>query len=71
MWLLVHIILAILVELISGFSVESCFVALCHALFSFRDFSVSQLNLNFNFLHCLGLIDLFSANDHAEISACI
>ena len=27
--------------------------------------------LNFNFLHCLGLIDMFSANEHAEIFACI
>ena len=27
--------------------------------------------LNFNFLHCLGLIDVFSANEHAEIFACI
>ena len=27
--------------------------------------------LNFNFLHCLGLIDVLSPNQHAEIFACI
>ena len=27
--------------------------------------------LNFNFLHCLGLIDMLSANQHGEIFACI
>ena len=27
--------------------------------------------LNFNFLHCLGLIDILSANPHGEIFACI
>ncbi len=27
--------------------------------------------LNFNFLHCLGLIDVLSANEHAEIFVCI
>ena len=26
--------------------------------------------LNFNFLHCMGLIDKFSANEHAEMFAC-
>ena len=26
---------------------------------------------NFNFLHCLGLIDMLSANQRGEISACI
>ena len=38
-------------------------------LLRFRDFPVNQFN--FNFLHCLGLIDLLSANEHAEIFACI
>ena len=27
--------------------------------------------LNFNFLHCLGLIDVLSANELAEIFACV
>ena len=27
--------------------------------------------LNFNFLHCLGLIDMLSANQHGEIFSCI
>ena len=31
---------------------------------------LSALNLNFNFLHCFGIIDMFSADELAEISAC-
>ena len=31
---------------------------------------LSALNLNFNFLHCFRIIDMFSANELAEISAC-
>ena len=27
--------------------------------------------LNFNFLHCLGLINMLSANQHGEIFVCI
>ena len=36
--------------------------------------TVSQFHLfalNFNFLHCLGLIDVLSANELAEIFACV
>ena len=46
------------------FSSPFChFVSLC-----FRDLPVDQLY--FTFLHCLGLIDLFSADECAEILAC-
>ena len=31
---------------------------------------LSALNLNFNFLHCFRIIDMFSANELPEISAC-
>ena len=30
----------------------------------------SALHLNFNFLHCFGMIDMLSANELAKISAC-
>ena len=45
--------------------------------FLFRDFPVNQFNFvflhskNFKFLHCLGLIDILSANQHGEIFSCI
>ena len=34
-----------------------------------RDLPVNQFD--FNFLHYLGLIDVFTANEHAEILACV
>jgi len=37
--------------------------------FLFRDFPVNQFN--FNFVHCLGLIDMLPANQHGEMFACI
>lgn len=29
------------------------------------------MQFNFNFLHCSGLVDMFSANQHGGVSACI
>ena len=44
----------------------------------FLKFQLSALNISsfctqfyFNFLHCLGLIDVLSANERAEIFACV
>ena len=36
-----------------------------------RSFSFQHFALNFNFLHCLGIIYVFLASQHAEIFACI
>jgi len=38
---------------------------------SFDYLLMIYMQFNFNFLHCLGLIDVLSANQHAEIFACI
>ena len=56
----------------STYSVLSVFIQFKGEIFNRHTLVfLSTFALNFNFPHCLGLIDVFSANEHAEIFACI
>ena len=55
------------INLISSFCTQFQLSALIFLLASF----VFLHSKNFKFLHCLGLIDMLSANQHGEIFSCI
>ena len=63
--------LAICEFLFRDFPVNQFNFKFLHSISTFCTNFVFLHSKNFKFLHCLGLIDMLSANQHGEIFACI